>query len=138
MGELKQKAYADAVTASTVTAQHGRTTGMDIHAIVRELNAALGSTLVAALSGSKDRELPSRWAKPDGPEPRDQFANRLQFAHRQWALLAAADGDRVARQWFIGGNPLLKEATPITAIREDRHDAVARAVAVFITGDIDE
>ena len=111
---------------------------MNIHDIVRELNAVLGSTLVAALSGSKDRKLPDRWAKPDGPEPRDQLANRLQFAHHQWALLAAADGDQVARQWFIGGNALLNGATPITAIREDRHDAVARAVAVFIAGDIDE
>lgn len=126
------------MTASTVTAQRERTTEMDIHDIVRALNATLGSTLVAALSGSKDRELPRRWAKPGGPEPRGQFANRLQFAHRQWALLAAADGDQVARQWFIGGNPLLNGATPITAIREDRHDAVARAVVVFIAGDIDE
>lgn len=111
---------------------------MDIHDIVRELNAALGSTLVAALSGSNDRGLPSRWAKPDGPVPRDQIASRLQFTHCQWALLAAADGEQVARQWFIGGNPLLNEATPITAIREDRHDAVVRAVAAFIAGDIDE
>ncbi|MGZ0069471.1 hypothetical protein [Microbacterium arborescens] len=111
---------------------------MDIHDIVRALNATLGSTLVAALSGSKDRELPNRWAKPDGPEPGDQFATRLQFAHRQWTILAAADGGQVAREWFIGGNPLLNEATPITAIREDRHDAVARAVAAFIAGDIDE
>jgi hypothetical protein len=111
---------------------------MDIHDIVRELNAVLGPTLVAALSGSKDRKLPNRWAKPDGPEPRDVFANRLQFAHRQWALLAAADGDHVARQWFIGGNPLLGEVTPITAIREDQHEAVARAVAAFVAGDVDE
>ncbi|RKE64918.1 hypothetical protein [Microbacterium sp. AG238] len=124
--------------ASAVTTQHGRTAEMDIHDIVRELNAVLGSTLVAALSGSKDRELPNRWAKPEGPEPRDHFAKRLQFAHRQWALLAAADGDQVVRQWFIGSNPLLNEATPVTAIREDRHDAVARAAAAFITGDIDE
>lgn len=122
----------------TPTAQHGRTMRMDIHAIVRELNSVLGPTLVASLSGSKDRKLPNRWAKSDGPEPRDAAANRLQFAHRQWRLLAAADGDHVARQWFIGGNPLLGEATPVTAIREDRHEAVARAVAAFIDGDVDE
>ncbi|MCU1637057.1 MAG: hypothetical protein JWQ68_2296 [Cryobacterium sp.] len=41
----------------------------DIHDIVRELNAALGPTLVPGLSGSKDRRLPIRWAKADGPEP---------------------------------------------------------------------
>ena len=41
---------------------------MGIHDIVRELNGALGSTLVTTLAGSKDRELPIRWAKADGPE----------------------------------------------------------------------
>jgi len=49
-------------------------------------------------------------------------------------LLAASDGTAVARQWFIGGNPRLGEDTPITAIREDRHEAVASAVRTFIDG----
>lgn len=122
----------------TPTAQHGRTMRMDIHQIVRELNAALGPTLVASLAGSKDRKLPIRWAKEDGPEPRAEFARRLTFAHRQWTSLSAADGEHVARQWFIGGNPFLGENTPITAIREDRHSEVADAVTSFIAGAIDE
>lgn len=109
----------------------------DIHEIVRELNAALGPSLVAGLSGSKDRRLPIRWAKADGPEPRSEAARRLTFAHRQWRLLAAADGEHVARQWFIGGNPQLSENTPITAIREDRHEDVADAVESFIAGPAD-
>lgn len=125
------------MSLTTIT-QHGRTIRMDIHDVVRELNASLGPTLVASLAGSKDRKLPNRWAKPDGPEPRDAAVNRLQCAHRAWAQLAAADGDHVARQWFIGGNPLLAERTPITAIREDQHEAVAQAVAAFIAGDVDE
>lgn len=121
----------------TPTSQHRRTMRMDIHDIVRELNAALGPTLVAALSGSKDRKLPIRWAKADGPEPRPEAARRLTFAHRQWTRLAAADGERVARQWFIGGNPHLSENTPITAIREDRRGDVANAVEAFIAGPAD-
>lgn len=121
----------------TPTTQHGRTMRMDIHDIVRELNAALGPTLVATLSGSKDRKLPIRWAKADGPEPRTDASRRLQFAHRQWTLLAAADGEHVARQWFIGGNPHLNENTPLTAIREDRHGDVAGAVESFIAGPAD-
>lgn len=107
---------------------------MDIHAIVRELNAALGPTLVAALSGSKDPKHPIRWAKPDGPTPGDAFARRLLFAHRKWTELVGADGAAVARQWFIGGNPALGEQTPITAIRGDRHDEVAAAVHHFLEG----
>lgn len=122
----------------TPTTQHGRTMRMDIHEIVRELNLSLGPTLVASLAGSKDRKLPIRWAKSDGPEPRADATRRLTFAHRQWTLLAAADGEHVARQWFIGGNPFLRENTPITAIREDRHAEVAGAVESFIAGAVDE
>ncbi len=121
----------------TPTTAHSRTMRMDIHDIVRELNAVLGPTLVAGLAGSKDRKLPIRWAKADGPEPRSEASNRLTFAHRQWALLAAADGDHVARQWFIGGNPHLREDTPITAIREGRHSEVAEAAKAFIAGAVD-
>ncbi|MCK8468742.1 hypothetical protein M0722_16220 [Microbacterium sp. KSW4-16] len=117
----------------TPTTAHRRTMRMDIHEIVRELNAALGPTLVASLAGSRDPKLPIRWAKADGPEPRPQTSNRLTFAHRQWSLLCAADGENVARQWFIGGNPHLAEATPITAIREGLHAEVADAVEAFIT-----
>lgn len=58
----------------TPATQHGRTMRMDIHDIVRELNAALGPTLVSALSGSKERRLPIRRAKADGPEPCDSSA----------------------------------------------------------------
>lgn len=116
------------------TAQFSRTTRMDIHDVVRELNAALGPTLVAALAGSKDRKHPIRWAKPGGPTPGDSFARRLLFAHRKWTELAAADGATVARQWFIGGNPALGEQTPLTAIREDRHEEVAAAVDSFLEG----
>ncbi len=118
----------------TPTAAHERTMRMDIHDIVRELNGALGPTLVATLAGSKDRKLPIRWAKEDGPEPRADASRRLTFAHRQWNVLAAADGEHVARQWFIGSNPLLEEDTPLTAIREDRHTAVASAVKSFVDG----
>lgn len=111
---------------------------MDIHAIVRHLNAALGPTLVSSLAGSKDRKLPIRWAKSDGPEPRADSHRRIVFAHRQFSEIADAEGASVARQWFIGGNPLLGESTPVTAIREDRHAEVARAVRAFIAGDVDE
>jgi len=107
---------------------------MNIHDIVRELNAALGPTLVAGIAGSKDRKLPSRWGKADGPEPRSEASKRLTFAHQKWLLLATVEGDDIARQWFIGGNPRLREDTPITAIREGRYGEVTDAVESFIAG----
>lgn len=122
----------------TPTDQFDRTMKMDIHDVVRELNNVLGTTLVASLAGSKDRKVPLRWAKPDGPEPRVEAQRRLVFAHRQFYEIAAADGDHVARQWFVGSNPWLGEDTPITGIRDGRHLEVARAARAFIDGDVDE
>jgi hypothetical protein len=44
------------------------------------------------------------------------------------------ENEHVARAWFIGGNPLLQEATPITAIREGQGAQVMAAVEAFLTG----
>jgi hypothetical protein len=51
-----------------------------------------------------------------------------------WTRLEQAEGEHVARGWFIGGSPLLDEDTPLTAIREDRAKDVTAAVAAFIEG----
>lgn len=106
--------------------------GLDIHEIVRQLNMHLGPTLVAALSGTKDRKMPARWAKSDGPTPGVTFNRRIQLAHRLWTSISVADGDQVVRSWFIGGNPLLEEDTPLTAVREDRDQDVVAAAEAFL------
>lgn len=111
---------------------HAATTRMDVHEVARQLNAHLGATLTAALAGTPDRKLPIRWAKATGPRPGADYERRLRLAHRVWSEIANAEGDHVARAWFIGGNPLLDEDTPITAIREDRAKQVAAAKAAFI------
>lgn len=118
----------------TTTSQHASTARMDSHDIARILVTGLGPTLVAAMTGSKDRKLPAKWAKPDGPTPRAEFLRRLQLGHRAWASLVQAENEHVARSWFIGGNPLLHEATPITAIREGQGAEVMAAVEAFLTG----
>lgn len=123
--------------ALTPITAHNRTMRMDIRDIVRELNAALGPMRVAELAGSKDRKISMRWAKASGPKPRSTTSNRLIFAHRQLSLLASIDGDQVARQWLMSGNPHLGEDTPLTAIREGRHEEVAHAVESFIAGNAD-
>lgn len=111
---------------------HRQSSLMDIHQVVKELNDALGPTLVAALAGIKDRKQPIRWARPDGPEPSRQYVGRLLLAHSEWLRVAGKDGDHVARSFFIGGNPTLGEDTPLTAIREDRNAEVVAAVDVFL------
>lgn len=118
--------------STTIVAGHNETLRMDIHELVRRLNSHLGPLLVAALAGSKDKKLPYKWAKPDGPTPGPAFQKRLQLAHRIWISIADAETEAIARAWFIGGNPFLGEDTPITAIREDRHKEVLRALKAFL------
>lgn len=96
--------------------------------------SAWSDPLVAALSGVRDRELPTQWAQPDGSEPGPEFAQRLRFAHEQWGLLAAGESEAVARARFIGGNTRLNEDTPLTAIREGRWDEVSAAVISHLEG----
>jgi len=119
-------------SAVTGAGAHGTTTRMDVHEVARQLNAHLGATLIAAVAGTPDRKLPVRWAKSDGPHPGSDYERRLRLAHRLWSEIAAAEGDHVARAWFIGGNPLLEEDTPITAIREDRAKQVTAAKDAFL------
>lgn len=115
-----------------VATAHTRMIKLDVREITRRLNGSLGGTLVASLSGSKDAKLPYRWAKFDGPAPKNEAMRRLQFAYEQWTRLAEAEGEHVARAWFIGANPWLEYDTPITAIREDRFKDAGKAVQAVL------
>src|SRR4051794_10938759 len=95
--------------ADTHNETHARTTKLDIHELARQLVSHLGPTLVATLAGVKDRKLPHKWAKVDGPEPRADATSRLLAAHRIWTDLSTAESDGVARNWFVGANPRLGE-----------------------------
>ena len=115
-----------------VATAHTRTLKLDIREITRRLNGSLGGTLVASLAGSKDAKLPYRWAKIDGPAPKNEAMRRLQFAYEQWTRLAETEGEHVARSWFIGANPWLDYDTPITAIREDRFKDAGKAAQAVL------
>ena len=123
--------FAD-MSIDIVNSIYGETARLDIHEVVRRLNAHLGATLVAALTGSKDSKQPHRWAKSDGPVPGPDFERRLRLAHRAWRQIADAENDHLARAWFIGGNPWLDEDAPLTGIREDRDSDVMNAVAALL------
>lgn len=113
-------------------AAHAKTARLGIREVVRRLNAALGATLVAGLAGSKDRKNSYKWAQQDGPTPNAAAVKRLQFAYTQWALVSEAEGEHVARMWFIGANPWLDHDSPVDAIREDRFREVAAAAAAMV------
>ncbi|MHA7155348.1 hypothetical protein [Arthrobacter sp. TMN-50] len=57
---------------------------------------------------------------------------RLQFAYAQWILISDAEGEHVARMWFIGANPWLGHDSPIDAIRADKYRETAAAAAAMV------
>lgn len=120
----------------TITATFNQTAQMDIHSTAKELNEALGPTLVAVLSGVRDRKLPSEWAKPDGPIPRDGSVTKLKTALRVWRALKLHHDEHIARSWFIGLNPLLDETTPVEALNKGMNREVIEAARAFLDDNV--
>jgi hypothetical protein len=110
----------------------GGTARLGIREIVRQLNGALGATLVAALAGSKDPRISYKWAKMDGPTPNNKAIARLMLAHRAWKTVSEIEGEHVARLWFIGTNPWLDEISPIEAIYEMKSKLVMAAAQAMM------
>lgn len=117
---------------STKGSAHARAVRLDIREITRRLNTALGGTLVSALAGAKDVKASHKWAKENGAAPRPAAMRRLTFAYEQWQKVAEAEGEHVARVWFIGANPWLDYDTPINAIREGEYKQVNVAAQALI------
>lgn len=120
-----------AVTLST-NAEYQRAIRLDVREVTRRLNAALGGTLVSALAGAKDAKISHKWAKEGGPNPRPESIKRLFFAYEQWQKVTDAEGEHVARVWFIGANPWLEYDTPVNSIRQDKYKEVSAAVQALI------
>jgi hypothetical protein len=108
------------------------TTRMNIHDLVRELNAHVGAAVVLTMAGSKDRTSPHRWAKPDGPEPRPEVEARLRLGYRVWKTLETAEGRNVALAWLMGANPRLDENLPVLYIQQQRTREVLGAAEAFV------
>lgn len=107
----------------------------DLHETIRQLNSDLGPTLVAYLSASKDQKASLRWAKADGPLPRNaDTRNRILAAHRAWGMLVTHHNEYTARNWFIAANPRLAEDSPVDRLREGDVKSVLYAVEAFVEG----
>src|SRR5699024_1390064 len=107
-------------SSSIDTGTFAGTIRQDIHETARQLNAALGPTLVSLLAGSKNRRAASRWADPQGAQPRSEAHKRLLAAHEVWVQIAGNENEHVARNWFIGANPRLNDRSPIECLREGK------------------
>ena|SRR5699024_8032787 len=121
-----------AAARATQNPAYRRAITLDVREVTRRLNASLGGTLVSALAGSSDTKSSHKWAKATGPNPRPETVKRLYFAYEQWQKVAEAEGEHVARVWFIGANPWLEYDTPVNAIREGRLPEVAAAAEALV------
>lgn len=110
---------------------HAAATQMDIHELVRVLNANLGATIVQTIAGVKDRTMPSKWARPGGPTPRVDAQRRLRLGYRVWWTIASAQGPNVALAWMVGANPRLNEELPLQYVVDERADEVLGAAVAF-------
>ena len=111
---------------------HSQATRMDIHALVRELNAHVGTAVVQSMTAVKDRTLPTKWAKDDGPVPRAEAQARLRLGYRAWRTVEQVEGPSVALAWLLGSNPHLGEVTPVTYVRDLRAAEVLDAAVAFV------
>lgn len=117
-----------------VVTTHADATRLEIHDLVRVLNQNVGTTVVQAMTGTKDRGQPTRWARPDGPQPRMTTVDQLRLGYRVWHLLTQAEGHDVALAWLVGSNPRLDESTPVSAVRDLKSAEVIGAALAFIDG----
>ncbi len=118
--------------ATIKTTSSVQTARVEFREMVQILNAGLGATLVAAITGNKDLKVSHRWARMDGPMPRNDAVQRIVHAYQVWDLVASREGDHVARLWFMGMNPRLDDDTPIDALREGRPKEAMAAARAFV------
>lgn len=76
------------------------------------LSQRLGETLVRGMLGLKARDLLNEHEYSEGD------TQIFAAAVKAWNLVSAADGDDVARAWFIGANPRFGDMTALTVLRE--------------------
>lgn len=120
------------IDADPVAHMHLRSTLVEIHSAVREMNAILGASLVAAIAGTRNRTIAYRWANSDGPEPGNDTQTRLLCAYRICRALGAQLPVRTVRAWFLAPNPVLDERTPAEAIAASDVRAALAAATAFL------
>lgn len=123
-----------AIATGGAALHHTETMRLSSAEIARQLVQHLGPTVVAVLSGVRDKKLPYKWSAEGGPQPRTETMQKLQVAHRAWVAVATAEGADIARAWFIGANPRLDEEPPFIAIRNGQFRQVMSAAATFVDG----
>lgn len=111
---------------------HHEAMRLDIHDLVRKLLANVGPAVVQGMTGTKDRTMPSRWAKADGPTPQTTTQQRLRLGYQVWRTVEAVEGRDVALAFLLGANPRLDDDLPLNAVYDLRHADVLGAALAFV------
>lgn len=111
---------------------HAETTRMNIHELVRRLLDNVGPAVVQGMTATKDRTMPSRWAKPDGPTPQTTTQQRLRLGYQVWRMIEMAEGRDVALAFLLGANPRLGDDLPVNAVHDLRYAEVLGAAQAFV------
>lgn len=104
---------------------------MSIGEVTTRLIGVLGPTLVASLAGSRDVSRFRRWSLETEPVSAAE-EEKIRCAMDVWDMVSNAEGDDIARLWFIGGNPWLGDKTPITGLRTGRLAQVRVAAQALV------
>lgn len=88
-------------------------------AVVKYLQAQLGSGMTAYLSGVDDAQIVDRWVQGEARPDRLHW-RRLRSAYDATRVLVEAYDDQTARSWFVGMNPTLADESPARVLRNSR------------------
>ena len=123
---------ASSVTTPTRTSSHNRSIGNGVDDILRTLVNGLGKKAVAAIF-KKDVRTIDRWLKSTAGLGMDN-ERLLRDSFQIFSLVEEADDAHVARAWFLGMNPNLRDHSPIEVLAEGRAREVVAAARVFVNG----
>ncbi len=90
---------------------------LPIAEIAAYLQSALGQRMAAFLAGLSDAKQIGRYAREDGPEPREAVARRLRHGYKVVRMIGDAYDAETAKAWLFGTNTRLDDQAPIEMLR---------------------
>ena len=104
--------------------------------VVRSLVSIIGRKQTAYIASVKDARAIDRWM--ENASPQKDVEQRIRLAYHVARMLRSSDSEGVVQAWFVGLNPELSDAVPITLLREGNLDTdgkrVLNAARAFVAG----
>ncbi|MGC2657585.1 MAG: DUF2384 domain-containing protein [Bryobacteraceae bacterium] len=104
--------------------------------VVRSLVSIIGRKQTAFIASVKDSRAIDRWI--ENATPQKDVEQRIRHAYQVAAMLRSVDSESVVQAWFVGLNPELDDAVPISLLREGNIETdgkrVLSAARAFVAG----